>query len=66
MTPDGWEHILDKFGFPVAVVVWMFWRDTKFLRLIADSLTEVKLLLTRIEIALGEKKETKFKREITL
>ena len=39
------EHLLDKYGLPVAVAVWMFWRDYKCLTLLSNKLQIVIDLL---------------------
>jgi hypothetical protein len=35
---DVLEHIADKYGFPIAVMVWMFWRDYKFMTMLGKKL----------------------------
>jgi hypothetical protein len=47
------EHILDKYGFPVAVVLWMFWRDWYFLRTVA---VDIKVALSLLEKIATDKK----------
>lgn len=42
------EHFIDKYGFPIAVLIWMFWRDYQVmsrverrLQSIADALNPI-------------------------
>lgn len=40
-----WEHFADKYGFPVAVLIWMFWRDYMFISALSLKLQSIIDLL---------------------
>jgi hypothetical protein len=42
------EHVLDKYGFPMAVVIWMFWRDYMFLRVLSVRIATMTKFLEQI------------------
>lgn len=48
------EHIADKYGFPVAVMVWLFWRDYTFMNTLSKKLQIlidlVGVLAAKVEI----------------
>ncbi len=42
------EHVADKNGIPLALLIWMFWRDYQFLTIVSSKLQVATDLLTRI------------------
>jgi hypothetical protein len=49
------EHVADKYGFPVAVMVWMFWRDYRFLTMLSGKLQSIVDLLGVVAAKLESK-----------
>lgn len=48
MTIADFEHFADKYGFPVLVVIWMFWRDWYFVKSLSIDMKMALNLLEKI------------------
>jgi hypothetical protein len=43
---EQFEHFADKYGFPILLVIWMFWRDWYFVKSLA---LDMKIALNLLE-----------------
>jgi hypothetical protein len=48
MNIDQVEHFADKYGFPILIVIWMFWRDWYFVKSLAIDMKLALNLLDKI------------------
>ena len=48
MNIEQFEHWADKYGFPILLVIWMFWRDWYFVKSLAIDMKLALNLLERI------------------
>jgi hypothetical protein len=49
------EHTLDKYGFPLAIVIWMFWRDWFFITKLTSDISAALEILRIISTKLNNK-----------
>jgi len=48
MNIEQLEHFADKYGFPILLVIWLFWRDWYFVKSLAIDMKLALNLLERI------------------